>query len=263
MAPLRIVVLLTLLAGCGKQRVAPQIPWEPLDAGEVHARESGKPALVFVCAEWSVACRKLDDQAFTHPAVRAASQRFVTVRVDATDDEDPATAAARRRFDLVGLPTLLALDSLDGARGDLERIHTFVEPAELAARLDAAADRHDEALAAVRARMKAAKPRDDAPAWETDLAAARRDARAANKPLLVVSAHTWTEESMRMEGSTLAHPLVREVLERSFVVVRLEVDQPALAVEDAHGGERQRFPSGIAVETLVPALEQHARERVR
>jgi thiol:disulfide interchange protein DsbD len=70
-----------------------------------------RPLLVDFTASWCVACKELDKHTFSEENVAREAGRFLAVKVDATNDEDPRVAAALQEFKVVGLPTVLLYDS--------------------------------------------------------------------------------------------------------------------------------------------------------
>ena len=75
------------------------------------ARMEQKPLLVDFTASWCVACKELDKLTFSDPAVEREAGRFVALKVDATDDEDPKVEQALSEFRVKGLPTVILYDS--------------------------------------------------------------------------------------------------------------------------------------------------------
>lgn len=73
------------------------------------ARAKGRPVVVRFWASWNMSDRELE-RALAAPAVAAELERYETIGVDATDDEDPAAEALKAKYRVVGLPTLIALD---------------------------------------------------------------------------------------------------------------------------------------------------------
>ncbi len=88
------------------------------------ARNDSIPMLVDFTATWCGACKELDKLTFADPAVSREAGRFLAVKVDATDDEDPAVVRTMERLRVVGLPTVLLFDSQGN---EVRRFTDFVE----------------------------------------------------------------------------------------------------------------------------------------
>lgn len=80
-----------------------------------------RPMLVQFDAPWCAACTRMKKETFGDPRVKTAAGRFVAVRIDATNDEDPQVNAAFQKYAVLGLPTLILLDSSGHER------HRFTE----------------------------------------------------------------------------------------------------------------------------------------
>lgn len=76
-------------------------------------------------AAWCGACKQLDRVTFAAPEVRPEMARFIAVKVDATNDDDPRVGATLARFHVVGLPTVVLFDS---SGREALRYTDFVEP---------------------------------------------------------------------------------------------------------------------------------------
>jgi thiol:disulfide interchange protein DsbD len=102
-------------------------------AALARASSEHKPLLVDFGAAWCGACKELEEKTFPDARVRAEASRFVALHVDATDDDDAAVAAIRRKYGATeGLPVVLLFDS----RGkEAARFTEFVDPARFAAAL--------------------------------------------------------------------------------------------------------------------------------
>ncbi|MCA9597659.1 MAG: thioredoxin family protein [Myxococcales bacterium] len=102
------------------------LSWEPIGWKEARAKAANekRPLLVDFTASWCGACKELEKHTFSQQEVAAEAGRFVAVRVDATDDEDPAVTSAMQEMKVVGLPTVLVYDS-DGK--EAVRCTDFVE----------------------------------------------------------------------------------------------------------------------------------------
>jgi thiol:disulfide interchange protein DsbD len=58
-------------------------------------------------AEWCLPCKEMEAKVFAHPAVAAALQDFVLLRVDAThEDDEPAVGVARKKYGAETLPAV-------------------------------------------------------------------------------------------------------------------------------------------------------------
>ncbi len=89
------------------------VAWQSLTVAEAReqALAEGKPMLVDFTAKWCIACGELDKYTFSEPAVASETSRFVAVKVDMTDDENPTAQADKERHAIRGLPTVLMFDS--------------------------------------------------------------------------------------------------------------------------------------------------------
>jgi thiol:disulfide interchange protein DsbD len=113
------------IAAVGKPKES--FGWHPggIDVAREEALKAGRPLLVDFTAAWCGACKQLDRVTFSSPSVRPEMARFVAVKVDATNDDDPQVGATLSRFHVVGLPTVLVFDS---SGREALRYTDFVEP---------------------------------------------------------------------------------------------------------------------------------------
>jgi thiol:disulfide interchange protein DsbD len=97
----------------GLVKPAEALAWQQgnVDSARAQALRESKPMIVDFTAAWCGACKELDKATFSAPPVGVELGRFVAVRVDATNDEDPKVGAALQRFGVRGLPTVLIFDS--------------------------------------------------------------------------------------------------------------------------------------------------------
>jgi thiol:disulfide interchange protein DsbD len=124
-----LVSLGNLAAILGLLKPADTVTWERKDIEGALARAASdrRPLLVDFTASWCGACKELDKQTFSEPRVGQELGRFVAVKVDATNNDDPKVEAMLARFKVVGLPTVVLFDS----RGkEAARFNDFVPPDE-------------------------------------------------------------------------------------------------------------------------------------
>ncbi len=111
----------------GLTKPSEALAWQRGDiaALQAQAQRESRPLVVDFTAAWCGACKELDKVTFSEPAVGAELGRFLAVKVDATNDDDPTVSATLERFGIVGLPTVLVFDS----RGrEAARYTDFVPP---------------------------------------------------------------------------------------------------------------------------------------
>jgi thiol:disulfide interchange protein DsbD len=101
----------------------------PLAQAQERARTQARPLLVDFGAAWCGACKELDKLTFSHASVQSEAARFIAVKVDATNDEDPVVAATIQRMKVLGLPTVILFDS----RGTEAKRFTDFVPADVMA----------------------------------------------------------------------------------------------------------------------------------
>src|SRR5690606_16516270 len=80
-----------------------------LPAGLEAAEREGRPVLIDLWATWCKNCLTMDTTTFADAEVLTALDRYVKIKVQAEDPDDPATRAIMRRFRAVGLPTYVIL----------------------------------------------------------------------------------------------------------------------------------------------------------
>jgi thiol:disulfide interchange protein DsbD len=97
------------------------------------ARAEGKPVLIDFYADWCAACKELERETYPSPEVLAETERFLNIKIDATNSED-ALDALMDHFGVQGLPTVAFVSS----KGELlrnPRVTGFLEPRPFAEQL--------------------------------------------------------------------------------------------------------------------------------
>jgi len=127
---------LLLLAGAAFALPRPGgagVQWQKYDAATI-ASASGKPVVIDFYADWCLPCKELDEKTFSDRSVAAELNRFVPVKADLTNNEDPVVQQLTKQYKIVGVPTLVFLDSA-GHELDAQRLIGFEPPPPFLARL--------------------------------------------------------------------------------------------------------------------------------
>jgi thiol:disulfide interchange protein DsbD len=126
-----IGVFVTSIAGTlfivGATTPKAALVWEHVALKDARQRAVGaqRPLIVDFGAAWCGACKELDKITFARDDVRQEAGRFLAVKVDATNDEDPEVTATMTDYKVIGLPTVLVFDSKGN---EAIRYTDFVEP---------------------------------------------------------------------------------------------------------------------------------------
>ena len=99
------------------------VQWQKYDAAKI-ASASGKPVIVDFYADWCLPCKEFDEKTFSDRAVAAELNRFVRIKADLTNNDDPAVQQLTKQYSIVGVPTIVFLDSA-GHELDAQRLTGF------------------------------------------------------------------------------------------------------------------------------------------
>ncbi|HZN94428.1 MAG TPA: cytochrome c biogenesis protein CcdA [Myxococcales bacterium] len=104
-----------------------------VDTVLARARTQGKPVMIDFFAEWCAACKELDRDVYVAPSVVEEADRFVSIKVDGTEEADSITQLYER-FGVQGLPTVAFVSSHGEMLSD-PRITGYLEPDRFLAEL--------------------------------------------------------------------------------------------------------------------------------
>ncbi|MFH1418842.1 MAG: thioredoxin family protein, partial [Planctomycetota bacterium] len=127
-----IVALWLLMPRANVQGLA----WEPYRAERYEqVLEQRRLTIVDFSADWCIPCHELDSRTFTDPRVIQRSGGFTFLRVDMTRSGGVEEKALKEKFGIVGVPTVLFIDSRGREIREL-RVEGFVEASEFLERMD-------------------------------------------------------------------------------------------------------------------------------
>ncbi len=107
------------LSGMGSQEYAanqknpsgPKMNWQSYSSDLLtKATQNHQAVIVDFSADWCGACKELEKYTFTDKDIITESQRFVLLRVDATEESESLTKL-KNQYKVVGLPTMIFIDS--------------------------------------------------------------------------------------------------------------------------------------------------------
>lgn len=108
-----------------------EIDWVTSEVeGLATAKASARPVIIDFWAEWCSVCKKLDKKTYADPEIISESKRFVNIKVDCTNTDDPTVRLLWKKYGVVGLPTLVFV-SPDGTILKDKTVTGFVVPSEL------------------------------------------------------------------------------------------------------------------------------------
>lgn len=102
------------------------VAWQPYSE-EAVAEISNRGVIIDFYADWCIPCKELDALTFSDPEVIKVSEEFETYKADLTETLSPEVEQLRENYKIVGVPTVLILNS----KGEeVERITGFVTAEE-------------------------------------------------------------------------------------------------------------------------------------
>jgi len=88
------------------------IAWQPYSEQRMQqAVAEGKPVIIDFYADWCLPCKELEAKTFSDPRVVRAFEGVVALKADLTRGDDPLAERVKKRFNIVGVPTIVFVDS--------------------------------------------------------------------------------------------------------------------------------------------------------
>jgi thiol:disulfide interchange protein DsbD len=103
------------------------IDWQKFSEEKIAlAKSEGKPVIIDFYADWCIPCKELDAATFSNAKVIEESKRFTGLKADMTKTVSPEVDALRTAHKIVGVPTIILIDS----KGNEAKRFTGFIPAE-------------------------------------------------------------------------------------------------------------------------------------
>jgi thiol:disulfide interchange protein DsbD len=99
------------------------------------AKKDGKPVIIDFFADWCAACKELDEKTFSTPEFIKQSEKFVLLKVDATENF-AGLSDLQRKYEVYGLPTIVFITK-DGQFLNKDSLTGFEDIKAFSARMDA------------------------------------------------------------------------------------------------------------------------------
>lgn len=103
------------------------VDWKPYSVGVIPDEINASGVIIDFYADWCIPCKELDAFTFSDPKVIEESKKFYTFKADLTKSLTDEVETLRNKYNIIGVPTVLILDS-EG--NEVKRITGFVNADE-------------------------------------------------------------------------------------------------------------------------------------
>jgi thiol:disulfide interchange protein DsbD len=98
------------------------------------AAPAKKPVIIDFYADWCLPCKELDQKTFNDDGVAKELDRYVRIKADLTNADDPEVQKLTKDYAIAGVPTIVLIDST-GKEATSQRLTGFEEPKQFLGRL--------------------------------------------------------------------------------------------------------------------------------
>ncbi len=103
------------------------VDWKAYSETELGKASQMKGVIIDFYADWCIPCKELDALTFSDPNVIKLSENFVNLKADMTKSVSPEVESLREKYNIIGVPTVLILNS---KLEEIHRITGFVNAVE-------------------------------------------------------------------------------------------------------------------------------------
>ena len=128
-----VILLIGGVAFAIPPRKGVEVQWQKYDASSM-AMPAGKPVVIDFFATWCIPCKELDEKTFSDARVAKDFDRFTRIKADLTNDQDPLVRELTKRYGIVGVPTVVFIDSA-GYEEHQQRLTGLETPEQFLARM--------------------------------------------------------------------------------------------------------------------------------
>ena len=128
-----VILLIGGVAFAIPPRKGVEVQWQKYDASSM-AMPAGKPVVIDFFATWCIPCKELDEKVFSDARVAKEFDRFTRIKADLTNDQDPLVRELTKRYGIVGVPTVVFIDSA-GYEEHQQRLTGLETPEQFLARM--------------------------------------------------------------------------------------------------------------------------------
>ncbi|MEA3422078.1 MAG: protein-disulfide reductase DsbD [Acidobacteriota bacterium] len=122
----------------GTSHLEKEIQWFAFSENKLkEAKAQSKPVLIDFHADWCIPCIEMDKITFSEPEVIEMSRNFMMLKMDITTRDNPNYQNIKKKFQIIGVPTLVFLRP-DGIEAKRLRIIEFVKKDKLLEKMNKA-----------------------------------------------------------------------------------------------------------------------------
>jgi thiol:disulfide interchange protein DsbD len=130
-----LLLIAAIVWAIPERKAGEKVAWTKYEPSAIAAAAPAhKPVIIDFYATWCLPCKELDAKTFSDDAVAKDLDRFVRIKADLTNDADPLVQKLTKEYAIVGVPTIVLIDS-SGHELAARRLTGFEEPKAFLARL--------------------------------------------------------------------------------------------------------------------------------